>query len=152
LVVLASRFGSLSPGFEPPVESGLGSLGSRRRAHLSRRLPGTVNCGTALAHQMVAVFHLRQFELGFGRLHLVLDHGRHALAMGEFEALLWNRDGKLDTLCRYGRGDEKGQCGSAEAHFVSIEQLQEKPLASASVAKTVWMFGMRISYQATVSI
>jgi hypothetical protein len=115
-------------------------------------LLGAVNGGAALAHQMVAVFHLRQFQLGFGRLHLVLDHGRHALALGELEALLRNRDGKLDAFCRYGRGDEKGQCGSAEAHFVSIEQLQGKAARKRERRKRVWMFGMRILYQATVSI
>jgi hypothetical protein len=117
VVVLASRFGGLG--------SSLSSLGPHRRAGLRRhRLLGAVNGSAAFAHQMVAVFHLRQFQLGFGRLHPVLDHGRHAFALGKFEALLRNRDGKLDTLCRYRRGDEKGQGGSLEAHFVSIEQLQ----------------------------
>src|SRR4051812_35861974 len=59
---------------------------------------GTVNRGSALAHQMVAVFHLRQFELGFGRLILVLDHGGDALALRQFETLLRNRNGEPRTL------------------------------------------------------
>jgi len=98
---------------------------SRFRRRLFRRLLGVVNRGAALAHQMVAVFHLRQFQFGFGRLYSVLDHGRHALALGKLEALLWNRDGKLNTLSRNRRGKDKSKCSSLEAHFVSIEQERE---------------------------
>jgi len=78
-------------------------LGLRRRARLGRGLLGAMNGGAALAHQMVAVFHLSQFQFGFGRLHSVLDHGRHTLALGEFKALLRNRDRKL-RLRRNRRG------------------------------------------------
>jgi hypothetical protein len=116
---VVSWVAGLDAGFESPLQAG---GGFRRARGLSCRLLGAMNCGAALAYQMIAVFHLRQFQFGFGRLHPVLKYGRHTLALGEFEALLRNRDRKLYALCRHRRGNDKSKRGSPKAHFFSIKQ------------------------------